>query len=299
MNDKQLRGFVRIVESGSFTSAADELYITQSALSQQIKLLEKDLGVALFDHRTHKATLTVAGRAFVPRAQQLLALYGRAIDEGVFLQRSTQEQRRPLVVGCLDEQFLSIWMDLHSIMNAAHAEYESLSVRYDSRDELIRALLSGACQLSIQMESSEYERAGLLFVPFTTIHETVLFVGQPAVDGERTCTVEELSQYTVAFHNKRGHCLYEDALRPHLAAAYPMTRQLEPEDFDRAIGKGTVALLIPSLQLPERAAAYAVTLAWDAGIRLGMVMPPEPSEVARAYAADIQDYFAQHPSLWR
>lgn len=297
MNDNQLRGFVRIVEAGSFTAAAESLYVTQSALSQQVKLLEHDVGFALFDHRAHKAMLTVAGRAFLPRAQQLLSLYGRAVDEGRFLEQAVQEQKRPLLVGCLDEQFLNIWLDLYDIMELM-CNYEPLSVRYSGRDELIRMLLSGECQLSLQMESQEYEKAGLLFMPFAIVSEIVLLIGESAPGAGKTCTVEELSHYIVAFHNKQGCCLYEDALRYHLAAAYPATRLLEPEDFARADNKGTTALLIPRLQLPERAARYAVPLEWQSGIRLGVVLPPEPNDAALNFAADIQEYFRFHPSLW-
>lgn len=301
MNDKQLRGFIQIVEKGSFTAAADDLYITQSALSQQMKLLEQDVGFALFDHKTHKATLTEAGRAFYERARQMLALFERSIDEGLYLQQMEKEQRRPLFVGCLDEQFLALWLDLQRVLDEIQPHFKPRAVRYESRDKLIRALSTGECQVSVQLENRAYEDAGLLFVPFVNVREVALFSGEPPVLEPRVCTVEELSRYIVAFHNKRGECLYEDALRQHLMAAYPTARIIEPQEFPHAKRERRdrpVVLLIPSVQMPARAERYAVPLNWNDGMRLGLVMPPEPSQAVQECAKGFQEYYAEHPSPW-
>ena len=49
MNTNQLRYFVAVAESRSFTKAADQYYISQTAVTQQIRTLEETIGVALFD----------------------------------------------------------------------------------------------------------------------------------------------------------------------------------------------------------------------------------------------------------
>lgn len=69
---KQLRYFVDIAESGSFSSAAEKLYIAQSALSRQIKELESVLGTPLFERTARQPRLTQAGLAFLPRAKAIL-----------------------------------------------------------------------------------------------------------------------------------------------------------------------------------------------------------------------------------
>jgi len=69
---KQLRYFVEIAESGSFSSAAEKLFIAQSALSRQIKELEGDLGTPLFERTARQPRLTPAGLAFLPRAKAIL-----------------------------------------------------------------------------------------------------------------------------------------------------------------------------------------------------------------------------------
>lgn len=71
MNDHQLLCFLTVQRTLNFTAAAKELYCTQPALSYQIRSLEKELGLPLFERSTTRVVLTAAGRAFVPHAEQL------------------------------------------------------------------------------------------------------------------------------------------------------------------------------------------------------------------------------------
>lgn len=65
--------FLAVAERGSFTRAAASLYVSQPALSQQIKLLEQTLGVQLFDRTGRTIRLTDAGLVFQQHARQALA----------------------------------------------------------------------------------------------------------------------------------------------------------------------------------------------------------------------------------
>lgn len=72
-----LIAFEAVVRTGSFTRAANELYLTQSAVSKQIKLLEEHLGAVLFERRARGIALTSAGESFnaivEPMLESLLA----------------------------------------------------------------------------------------------------------------------------------------------------------------------------------------------------------------------------------
>ncbi|MCG9511439.1 LysR family transcriptional regulator [Acinetobacter pittii] len=61
---KQFQYFIKIVEEGSFTAASEKLFIAQSALSRQIKLLEEEIDFQLFDRTDKKVKLTAAGEVF-------------------------------------------------------------------------------------------------------------------------------------------------------------------------------------------------------------------------------------------
>lgn len=72
ISTRQLRYFVEIAECGSFSGAAERLFIAQSALSRQIKELETQLETLLFERTARQPRLTAAGQAFLPRARTLL-----------------------------------------------------------------------------------------------------------------------------------------------------------------------------------------------------------------------------------
>ncbi len=65
--------FVRVVETGGFTRAAEALGLPASSVSRAVSKLEGDLGVTLLERTTRKVTLTEAGRAFFERAREALA----------------------------------------------------------------------------------------------------------------------------------------------------------------------------------------------------------------------------------
>ena len=73
ISTRQLRYFVEIADSGSFSAAAERLFVAQSALSRQIKELEKQLQTPLFERTARQPRLTAAGEAFYPRARNLLS----------------------------------------------------------------------------------------------------------------------------------------------------------------------------------------------------------------------------------
>jgi DNA-binding transcriptional LysR family regulator len=81
MEIRQVQYFIAIVETGSFSAGADELYISQSSLSKQIIALEKELGVTLFDRSKRQIVLTDAGEAFLKHARKLNAAYKTMIIE--------------------------------------------------------------------------------------------------------------------------------------------------------------------------------------------------------------------------
>lgn len=69
---RQLRGFLALARTGSFTLAAESLYITQSALSGLIKELEQALGLRLVDRSTRRVYLTEAGQRLLPQLQNVM-----------------------------------------------------------------------------------------------------------------------------------------------------------------------------------------------------------------------------------
>ena len=71
MEIRQIEYFLSVVETGSFSAAADKHYISQSSLSKIINALEKEVGVSLFDRSKRYVSLTEAGKVFLEHARKI------------------------------------------------------------------------------------------------------------------------------------------------------------------------------------------------------------------------------------
>ncbi|MGW7045711.1 LysR substrate-binding domain-containing protein [Streptomyces avermitilis] len=92
VHGRDLRYFTSVAEELSFTRAAERLFISQPALSKQIRMLEKQLGVVLFERDRRTVRLTAVGKALLPHAREVLAAWQAAeaaVEEAKTAERST------------------------------------------------------------------------------------------------------------------------------------------------------------------------------------------------------------------
>lgn len=117
MNDHQLLCFLTVSRTLNFTTAARELYCTQPALSYQIRSLEKELDLALFERSTTRVALTEAGRTFVPQAEGIYRsiLNARTALKG-FSRRRTLTLRLPPVLLQRDPIYPVLMERLHTAL---------------------------------------------------------------------------------------------------------------------------------------------------------------------------------------
>ncbi|MBD7911609.1 LysR family transcriptional regulator [Clostridium cibarium] len=80
MNIRQLEYFLAVAENLNFTRAAEKYYISQTAVTQQIQSLEKELNVKLFNRTNRHVELTSAGRIFVKEAESLIKHTKEALE---------------------------------------------------------------------------------------------------------------------------------------------------------------------------------------------------------------------------
>ncbi len=81
MEIRHLMYFVAVAEKLNFSRAAESLHVAQPAISQQIRVLERELGVQLFDRMGRRVALTRAGTVLLPHAQHILAAVQAAQNE--------------------------------------------------------------------------------------------------------------------------------------------------------------------------------------------------------------------------
>jgi DNA-binding transcriptional LysR family regulator len=122
----QLRSFVRVVRNGNLTRAAEELHLTQPAVSSQIKLLEEEIGDLLFERKGRGLVLTSAGRTLLTRAEQILALAEEARQE---IASMTALEHGSISIGTNDSNCLHV---LPEVIAAFKTEYPGVQIHLDN-----------------------------------------------------------------------------------------------------------------------------------------------------------------------
>jgi DNA-binding transcriptional LysR family regulator len=129
MTLRQMEYLLAVVEEGSFTRAAERLFVSQPALSHQVKALERSVGGALLERLPHTVALTPLGREFLPHATAAV----RAADEA---------RRSALAVGGLEAGELRI-ATLHSIaLGVIPVAFRAWRLRYPQVSFVLREFLN-------------------------------------------------------------------------------------------------------------------------------------------------------------
>lgn len=92
MNIRNLEYFIKVVDLNSFTKAAEESYISQSAISQQIKTLEEELGFTLMDRNKKGFTLTQAGRYIYTQGKTILNNIKEVEEHATYISKNPNQE---------------------------------------------------------------------------------------------------------------------------------------------------------------------------------------------------------------
>ena len=166
MNLQRLRYFVTVAEELHFGRAAARLHMSQPPLSQQIRLLERELDTDLFDRSTRRVTLTDAGAFLYPEAVRLLAA-ADGVDR-------LMDQRRHGQAGTLRVGFVD--SAAYEVMPRMLSEYRRRWPRVDyelhtlSSDEQVKALRAGRIDLGIGRAATDSQPVEATLV----MHEPLL-----------------------------------------------------------------------------------------------------------------------------
>ena len=139
----QIRYFQSVVRLGSFTAAAEEHFISQSAISQQIKALEEELGVALLNRKKRSFTLTEAGEYFYKKSLVLVADYDAICRE---LQRISGNNGELLRIGVLKGYSGNEFQNAVSEFTVQFPDV-TVEVTHGNHDALYEQLRNGALDI--------------------------------------------------------------------------------------------------------------------------------------------------------
>jgi DNA-binding transcriptional LysR family regulator len=134
MELRELRYFVTLAEELHFGRAAAREHIVQSALSQQLQRLERELGVVLLERTTHRVELTAAGQVFLVEARQVLAQADRAALAAQHAVSSAPVLRVGVVDASYDSMPQILWqvqvrypqLEIHQVEAGVPAQYQLL-----------------------------------------------------------------------------------------------------------------------------------------------------------------------------
>lgn len=140
---RQIRYFQAVVRNNSFSEAAEECHISQSAISQQIQALERELGFYLLERKNRKFSLTPAGEYFYKKSLVLIADYEQMCWEAGKL---SKDDKAVLVIGylrCYSGQ------EFHLALEEFSAKYPDVLVKieYGNHEELYELLRTGGVDL--------------------------------------------------------------------------------------------------------------------------------------------------------
>ncbi len=142
---KQFQYFIKIVEEGGFTAASEKLFIAQSALSRQIKLLEEEIDFQLFDRTDKKIKLTTAGEIFYKKIKDNMHYLNEII--GVSKNIAEGKNRQIKIAHSssiiMDDKKVQI---LKEISLAKHINFEINTL---SSEHQILALMSGEIDIGL------------------------------------------------------------------------------------------------------------------------------------------------------
>jgi DNA-binding transcriptional LysR family regulator len=219
---RRLRYFVAVARHGTFTRAADELWLTQSALSQQIRRLEAELGVTLLRRTPRGAELTPAGEALLPRAEAMLAEEARA--RAILDRHAGAERGRVRVVAApLDTP------GLPAALAAFHREHPGLQIalRQAPAAEIPALVAGGSADLGVASLVGP-PPAGVKAVPLAQQPLRVLLAPGEAEPGARM-TVDDLRGRPFILA-EAGTALRETVMRACQAAGFSPVPLFEVSD---------------------------------------------------------------------
>ena len=143
LDTDQLRSFLAIVDTGSFTKAAERVHKTQSAVSMHIRRLEEQLGCALFVKQGRGARLTEEGEKLIEFARRIVQ-----VEAGAFAALSRKGLRGAARLGMPDDYAESFLAEILSRFNRRHPLVE-VSVVCESSTDLAPQVAAGALDVAL------------------------------------------------------------------------------------------------------------------------------------------------------
>ena len=160
MNDHWLETFIRVADLGSFNKAAEKEFISTTAVAQQIRLLEKEVGFSLFSRKNTGVQLTEGGKDFYETAQTVLKTYKDGVKRGREIEI---RHRETITVAYTPTEFPNfIMLALSKLGRESSVAIKLLAVPFNDQ---IEAVNSGRADICIIAEPIETYLQNSVYLP--------------------------------------------------------------------------------------------------------------------------------------
>lgn len=192
------RVFKEVAEVGNITAAAQALYISQSAVSQSIKQLERDLQTRLFARNSRGVTLTAEGQMLYEYVRSAMGLLETGEEK---LSQTRELQMGQLTIGASDtvtSQFLLPYLDRF------HRQYPAIHIQIISgRSHKVLGLLQSG-KVDIAFASTPQEGASLETFPCLATHSIFVAGAEYPCDFDHVYTLEEIARFPLILLERKA-----------------------------------------------------------------------------------------------
>lgn len=188
MADFRLKVFCTVAELKSFTRAAELLFLTQPAVSSQIKYIEEEFGARLFNREQNRVVLTEVGEVLYKHAKEILRIYDEAKLEVAKLARSAKGK---LIIGAtstMGKYYLPLVIEA---FKQKHPDIEVLT-QVSNTETLLKSLLQGTLDLGIVSEPSALYGDSFLYHPYVKDKLVLIVPADHQWVGRGSIRLEEL-----------------------------------------------------------------------------------------------------------
>lgn len=224
MELRQLKYFVTIAKEKQFVKAANYLNLSQSALSQQINLLEKEIGVELFDKQKRKINriveLTKEGKVFLKDAQNILDLCESALDKI----RKIRNQKKVLRLGIYRMIHNQRVIDIMGFLGGKFPNHEIKIEEYETHIAVQESLNKDFLDFGITVKPILFEK--LDFIPLKESELNILLYKGHVLEEKNTLELENLKNENWIEINQSVHPIYEEIENYCNAAGFKRESQI-------------------------------------------------------------------------
>lgn len=191
MEIRQLKYFVCVAETGSFSEASRRCYLSQSAISQQIRALEDELGTNLFHRNPHKVVMTESGEELLPLARQALKSFNECQERINNLQGMLCGQ---LNVGM--SQFIEPYVRQAAVLMLKQYPNLRLNLVYLPTQELNRMLVNHNLDMAFSINTARSDE-NIESEPILTFHLRAVMRSTHPLANKEKVKFSDLMNYSI------------------------------------------------------------------------------------------------------